>query len=173
METTVNVLKISGFIASIFFGCMGFLAFSDGAWMLLVFGVLFISFLIYRARKSKTVFLENALLDIAKSMASGLGIVTVVAVIVWIVGGASRLNFGPQEKPEYTRAKMLMSQFSCPTSNGQWGRLMAGDRDKANGRLRLYEQGINPSTLSIDKVIENDLASFKIACEASNERPRQ
>lgn len=169
----IGLLKTAGFLVSIFFGFIGYAAFSSGAWVLLVLGVVLIGTLYYLAGVSKSRYAEDAIKGVAASMFAGLIVVCAIAVVAWIVSGVGsaigNLNFGTSEKPEYARAKQLMNEFSCATSNGKWGKLMASDKEKAQGRLQLYERGMNPSNLSIDQVIENDLSSFRIACQASNE----
>lgn len=74
---------------------------------------------------------------------------------------------GCGDSPDHARAKMLMSEFTCPSYNGQWGRLMKHDLEKANIFLGNFENGKHFFNMPIDKLIEGQLRQFRIACEAS------
>ena len=74
---------------------------------------------------------------------------------------------GCGDSPDHARAKMLMSEFTCPSHNGQWGRLMKHDLEKAQSFLSKFEKGQHFFTIPIDEVIESQLRQFRIACEAS------
>ena len=81
---------------------------------------------------------------------------------------------GCSEKPEYTSAKQLMKEFSCPggltkDTNGRWAALMKSDIEKAQLFLTNYEQGKHLFSISIDEVIANQLHQYKVACKASKE----
>ena len=71
------------------------------------------------------------------------------------------------DAPEHARAKKLMSEFNCPSYNGQWGLLMKHDLEKAQIFLGNFEKGKHSFKIPIDHVIEGQLRQFRIACEAS------
>jgi hypothetical protein len=75
---------------------------------------------------------------------------------------------GCGEKPEYTRAKELMSQFKCATSNGTWAKFMNENQENAQKILASYENGRYAFTPPVDEVIRGELEQFKSACNSSN-----
>ena len=91
--------------------------------------------------------------------------------IVILVSGYLLASCG--DSPSHARAKMLMSEFTCPTYNGQWGRLMKHDLERAKIFLGNFEKGKHYFQIQIDEVIESQLQQFRIACEASESEAKR
>lgn len=83
----IAALKVVGFLVSVFFGIVGYAAFSDGAWILFVLGIALIAVLINLSKKSEKSFATEAAKSTAESMAGGLLVVGVIAVIAWAISG--------------------------------------------------------------------------------------
>lgn len=73
------------------------------------------------------------------------------------------------EPEDLTRAKLLISEFHCPSQNSHWGPLMRSDLEKARIFIDQYEKGLHSFNIPIDQVVATQLNNFQIACKASEE----
>ena len=104
LKAGISALKVVGFLASVFFGMVGYAAFSHGAWVLFVLGTVLIFVLFSKSKQAANPSSADAFKGIAESMTAGVLLVGVIAVVAWAVSGAgslvSGMNFGGTIKPK-------------------------------------------------------------------------
>jgi uncharacterized membrane protein len=118
-ESTTNRDQLIGaivFIASILFSAIGYLSFKDGAWLLLLIGIVMIVVLMSLSKIGNNdswqpLYAQKA----ARSMVYGLGLISVIAFIVWLFNvSLGNSNIHREEAASYQpRADSSTAEIMC------------------------------------------------------------